>query len=266
MSETTKKQLTIFGRVMLVLAALVSLGFVSHSHNNRICEEVLVKVDDSNNMHFLNKDDVMETLFRKGVQAQGQKVRNVDLASIERTISRIPAVEQAAVYTTVGGKLQIDVVQRTPVVRIFNASGSSFYLDVNGVPMPLSENYTARTLPVTGKLAETPRHTVAQVLENDSLKSASLLDDIHQLAMYIEHDEFLRAQIVQVHVDQNQDFVLIPRVGGQEIMYGRCEDPEKRFNKLKLFYRQGLRKSDRRKYERIDLRFNGQIVCTQKRT
>lgn len=265
MSEKRKKQLGLLGKGMLILAAFITLGFVTHSHNNRVCEEIVINVDVSNNMHFLSKEDVLKVLVNRGVQAQGQIVRDIDLAAVEATILEIPAVEKAAVYTTVGGKLQIDVVQRTPVVRIFNANGSSFYLDVNGVPMPLSMNYTARTLPVTGMLNEQRINSVEEIALNDSLSDASMLDDIHALAMYIEQDAFLKAQVVQVDVNKNKDFVLVPRVGGQDIIFGRTDDLEARFNKLKLFYEKGLRKSDRRKYDRIDLRFDGQIVCTKKR-
>ena len=265
MSEKQKKQLNMASWALLILSAIVTLGFATRSYNSMVCEAIEIDVDISNNMHFLSNADVMQVLLQRGVQAQGKLVKDIDLASVERTILSIPSVEQAAVYTTGSGKLRIEVVQRTPVVRIFNRNGSSFYLDVNGVPMPLSVNYTARTLPVTGVPNNGALYSVSEVNANDSLKQASLLDDIYTLATYIEQDEFLKAQIVQVDVNEKNEFELIPRMGGHKILFGRTDDPAPRFNKLKLFYEKGLRKSDQRKYSVLDLRFEDQIVCTKKR-
>ncbi len=264
MSEIRRKRLNIASWTLLILSAIVALGFATHTQNNMVCDAIEIDVDISNNMHFLSNADIMQVMLEKGVQAQGLVVKDIDLASIEDVILDIPSVEKAAVYTTGSGKLRIDVVQRTPVVRIFNRDGSSFYLDVNGVPMPLSMNYTARALPVTGVPNNGAQYSVDDLNRDDSLKEASLLDDIYVLSNYIEQDEFLKALIVQVNVNEDKEFELTPRVGGQKILFGRTEDPAPRFNKLKLFYEKGLRKSDQRKYSTLDLRFEDQIVCTKK--
>ena len=265
MSERQKQRLGLASWALLIMSAIVTLGFATHSQNSMVCETIEIDVDMSNNMHFLSKEDIMEVLLQQGVQAQGELVKDIDLAVVEQTILDIPSVENAAVYTTGSGKLRIEVVQRTPVVRIFNRDGSSFYLDVNGVPMPLSLNYTARTLPVTGVPNNSALYSVDEIVENDSLKQTFLLDDVFTLASYIEQDEFLKAQIVQINVNDEHEFELIPRVGGHKILFGRTDDPAPRFNKLKLFYERGLRKSDQRKYSTLDLRFEDQIVCTKKR-
>ena len=265
MSDKRKEKLSLLGKGMLILMAFVTLGFATHSHKNRVCEEILINVDISNNMHFVSSDDVLEVLATSGVQAQGQRVGDIDLSAIEKTILNIPSVENAAVYTTVGGKLQIDVVQRTPVVRIFNRSGSSYYLDVNGVPMPLSKSHTARALPFTGVPDNELSSSWSQGRLLKDTIADPLLEDVFILASYIEQDPFLKALIVQVEVNNKNEFILIPRVGDHDILFGRSRGTESRFNKLKIFYDKGLRKSDRRKYDRIDLRFEDQIVCTKKR-
>ena len=60
------------------------------------------------------------------------------------------------------------------------------------------------------------------------------------------------------------EFELVPRVGSQRILLGDGSALEQRFEKLRLFYRDGMPKADWRRYAKIDLRFADQIVCTKR--
>ena len=90
------------------------------------------------------------------------------------------------------------------------------------------------------------------------------LKDLYQLASYITNDSFLKAQIVQIYVKENGDLELVPRVGNQEILFGKATNIKERFDKLMIFYKQGLSKTGWNGYKRINLMYNNQVVCTKK--
>jgi cell division protein FtsQ len=54
-------------------------------------------------------------------------------------------------------------------------------------------------------------------------------------------------------------------VGNHKIIFGKAENIAEKFNKLKLFYTEGLNKSDSwRKYSIINLKYKNLVVCTKK--
>ena len=131
--------------------------------------------------------------------------------------------------------------------------------------MPMSENYTARVLVVTGQLFEPfANGAPVNVLSNDSLRLATRSDDIYAIAKTITKDQFWNALFDQAVVDANGGFELIPRVGAQTIRIGDGADLPRCLNKLMTFYHGGMPQADWRKYSVIDLRFADQIVCTRR--
>jgi cell division protein FtsQ len=161
----------------------------------------------------------------------------------------------------------VSVVQRTPIVRVINADGSGFYIDEEGWTMPTELAHPARVPVVTGALAEPgARNGVMDILNNDSLRSRFLSDDIHRIATFLRSEPFWEALVDQLVVRSDGLFELIPKVGGQRILIGDGTDLEQRFAKLRLFYAKGMPMTDWRRYELIDLRFADQVVCTQRTT
>ena len=62
------------------------------------------------------------------------------------------------------------------------------------------------------------------------------------------------------------DFELVPRIGGQRILLGDGTELAQRFEKLRIFYEQGIPQAGWRNYARIDLRYADQVVCTKRTT
>jgi cell division protein FtsQ len=67
-----------------------------------------------------------------------------------------------------------------------------------------------------------------------------------------------------MHLEENEDIILIPRVGYQQIVFGKPVNVEDKFRKLKLFYEKGISDKGWNNYSYINLKFKNQIVCTKK--
>jgi len=78
----------------------------------------------------------------------------------------------------------------------------------------------------------------------------------------------LQSLIGQIHRKHNGDFVLIPQVGGQKIVFGTAFsdlEVEEKFRKLKVFYKEAIPYEGWNTYEEISLKYNKQIVCKKKK-
>lgn len=266
-SLSRKKVLRISAYVILVVAFLVSLGFAEYGQNVMPCSDVQVTIKDTLGHNFVEAHEIMDLVQNKFGSLKGKPLSSINISLLEKIINTNPFVSDAEVFSTIDGKINIEVKQRTPIVRIVNLKDESFYIDDQGVFMPLSDDYTARVLVANGFVFDTEserRVTVFDGEKRDTAVKISRIDEIFHVADYIYRHEFWNAQIEQIYINVNGDIELIPRVGSQNIVLGNSEELEKKLNKLFLFYHEGLNKTGWNKYKTINLKYEGQVVCTKK--
>lgn len=262
-----KRLLRSAAMVLGAVGAVLALGFVERTTDGTPVSDLSVDVQGAEGVHFIDERAVRNEVMASGTPVMGTPLGELGIRGIEERLRNIPCVAGAEVYHTLEGTLHVDVRQREPVVRVINSDGTSYYIDTDGWTMPMDPDHTARVLVVTGWLNEPGAvNGVRSVYESDSVQRHSRSDDIHRLALFIRRDPLWNALIDQVVVNAEGGFELIPRVGGQRILLGDGTALEQRFEKLRLFYREGMPKAGWRRYSRIDLRFAGQIVCTERNT
>jgi len=227
---------------------------------------ISINVVDEN--AFLTETELLTRLKRNNLVYPNQKMQDVNTTAIEAFIRKMHEVEKVEVYKRLGGVWSVNVKVRQPLARIFNKYGESFYVDVHGVSMATSPNFTARVLVFSGNISDKcDSITVPEIINNASLKSSRNLDEIYRISNYVCNDPFLCAQIGQVHRDQWGSYTLIPLVGDHEIIFGSAEsdkEVEEKMEKLKTFYQEGLPYAGWSKYQSINLKYDNQIVCRKK--
>jgi cell division protein FtsQ len=133
---------------------VISLGFTEKQRTSELCKKILVNILDSNQNHFIDSLDIIQLLKSKNYKITHFPLDDLPLDNIEKDINKLSVVKNAEVYTTIDGYLHIDVVQRTPMVRIINYNYESYYIDEEGILFPLSDKYTARVLIANGNINE----------------------------------------------------------------------------------------------------------------
>ena len=224
--------------------------------------EIIIHV--SGEHAFLTEDELYERLKRKGFFKNVLRHDQLDVDGIERYIRSMSEVKDVKVFTRIGEQWSIDITVLKPIARIFNKYGHSYYLDEDGVVMKTSDLHTARVVVVTGNLADKVTSVpVQEIINNDSLKSIRKLDDVYRISNYVCKDPFLHSLVGQIHLKKNGDFVLVPLVGGQKIIFGSAnsdEEVKEKFDKLKVFYSEAVPYEGWNKYDEISLKYNDQIV------
>jgi len=253
---------------VLVLAyVVVAFGFDAGKQQHLVCNQVEVCILDSSRSAFITPAIVKNLLQKKGINLIGKNFNEIDLSSLENTLNNCPPIENAEAYKTVGGKLVIEVRQRSPILRVIDANNVSYYIDNKGYVMRLSGNYTSRVIIANGYIhCAVPDNGRLSVLDVDnSLKDKHyMLADLFKLAQFIADDDFWNAQIEQVFVNALGDFELIPRVGAHVIVFGDFSNCEEKFSNLMSFYKNGLPAVGWNKYETINLKYKGQVICTKR--
>jgi cell division protein FtsQ len=253
------------GFAVVLIAVLVLAG---RAQEQAVAKKpnIAISVVDENN--FLTEKELLDRLRRNNLMFDGQLMEHLKTDEIEAFIRKMHEVESVEVFRRLGGNWDIRLKIRQPLARVFNTKGESFYIDAKGATMDPSPNFTARVFVFSGNIPDrSDSLTVDDILKNDSLREARLLDDIYRIAKYVAADPFLRAQISQVVRMKSDDFVLIPQVGSHRIIFGSAftdADVKEKMDKLKTFYKEGLPYEGWAKYETINLKFRNQIVCKKK--
>jgi cell division protein FtsQ len=230
----------------------------------------VVKVHVNGENEFITSDEVYDTLFYEGLIWENQARGELDVEKIEAYLREISQVKDVKVFSLLGGNWEIDVETRKPIARIYNKFGGSFYLDSEGVTMEVSRRHAARVLVITGDISDRIESvSVDDIINNDSLKSIRKLDDIYRISSYVCNDPLFRSLIGQIHLKKNGDFVLVPLIGDQKIIFGSAySDNEvmEKFKKLRIFYKEAMPYAGWDTYKEISLKYEDQIVCKKKET
>lgn len=255
---------------IITIAGLASsLAFVSRSERGIVAKSLNINIQNNEENFFLSEHDVRAFFKERNDPLLSSSYENINIPELEKALNSHPAIENAEVSADINGEIKVDILQRTPVLRIINKNGESYYIDSQSKLMPLNQNYSARVIVASGEIMEpfSGRYefSVDQIRKNKSFKELSFLDDLLDVSTYIDRDSSLAPLIHQIYVNKDKEMELFPAIGNHKIIFGDASNISEKFNKLKLFYTQGLSKSDSwTKYSVINLKFKNLVVCTKR--
>ncbi len=234
-------------KYVLVLILLVLLGFLYGFTSKRNQQKKITKVTiefTGNYTHFLTHKMVDKLLIQKQKSLKNQPKSTLNLYGLEAKVLKNPYVEEAVVYVTIDGELKSIIKQRTPILRIV-AKNNSYYVDKQGVYIPLSDSYSARVPLVFGVEKK-----------EDVVKVTELMNVI--LA-----DNFLKKEIVGIQRFNKNEYQFTVRSGNYKIDFGKLDNVALKFKKLRAFYNKAFLDKTIKQYKTINLKFHNQVVCTK---
>ena len=232
---------------LLLLCLLVGLsllyGFSLQRNSQKKIVDISVNFEAGDN-NFLTHNMVNKLLIQNNETVKNKAKSILDLYSLENNILKNPYVEKAAVFYTVKGMLKTVVKQREPIARIVSKN-SSYYIDKQGVKVPLSDVFSARVLLISG------------------VKKDQEIKEILPFVKVILKDDFFKKEIVGIHKSAENEFVFSVRSGDYKIDFGNLEDIEVKFKKLKAFYNTTYKNKTIQNYKTITVKYHNQVVCTK---
>jgi cell division protein FtsQ len=238
------------GFVVLASAAIAKQRSIA-------CKKLHIQVDNDQGILFVDEEDVRKAFTKlNGQQPEGKPIKTLDLAKLEAELEHNPYIAEANLYADIQGDLHVKVSQKEPLLRIINNNGVSFYIDKKGYKMPVSSKFTSRIPVATGFIDPT------QVSEG-KVADSTVLNDLYQLALFIENDPFRSALVEQIYVDERGEFEIIPMIGSHSVLIGRADDLEGKFKRLMIFYKEVLTNVEESQYRTVNVKFKDQIICTK---
>jgi cell division protein FtsQ len=237
------------GISIVVLSLVGYLGFsmytFSTQNTQKICSGLSIRILDENERQFITTKDVEKSLERNKISILKKKISGINTEDIEKAIRKNAVVKKVDCYKSPSGEIKIDIWQREPIMRVMGLY--NYYVDAEGVLIPINPNFTTRVPIITG---------------NVNKKFAT--QELYKFVLFLRNNKFWDAQIEQIQVEPNNDIILIPRVGDQEIILGELNGYEKKLEKLKTFYNNGLNKIGWGDYQSINLKYKNQVVCKKR--
>jgi cell division protein FtsQ len=262
-----KKWLRLILWVGLIAYLVVALGFVADRRMDAVCEKLHIVIRDSSVNQFITKEEILDLVLENQKELLGQKFYKINKGEIEDLVSNHSFVKNSEIYSTIDGRLNIELEQRKPILRIVNGKRESYYIDNEAVIFPLSKNYSSRVLLANGYIFEPFDWFKNRKLKPDELtlnRRSRVIYDLYTLSEYIYNNELWRAQFAQIYVNSKYEFELIPRVGAHVIYFGDISDYQEKFRKLEAMYVHGFSNTGWNQYEIINLKFKNQVVCSKR--
>ena len=249
----------LFVSVWIVIgsATLVLLIAAIRSRNDKTCKGIAIEVNgEKKGKWLLDRNDIINQLTSDGAEKiKGRALHTFDLRRLEEKLEKHIWIRNAELFFDNNENLQVKLVERKPLARLFTISGNSFYIDDEGKRLPLSDKLTLKLPLFTGFPYEK---------NNFSAGDSSLVNGVMSISRYIAADSFWNAQIAQVDIISARNFEMVPTVGNHIIEFGSVEHPEKKFQKLMTFYKQVISKTGINKYARINVQYDQQVIGIRK--
>jgi cell division protein FtsQ len=227
--------------VLLVMVAFL-FAFASLRNSERYISQPIVKFVGENNL-FLTNETVSKLLIQNYGGVKNVPKETLVLNELEKALKSNPMVKNAEVYVSVNATLNAEVEQKTPIARV--SANEPYYIDDEGLVMPLSKHYSARVPLVTG------------YVEKNNLKN------VYKIAQKIKEDEFLKKHVFEIHQDRNKKLYLRLRKCDFMVQLGDEKFLDKKINNLKAFYRKTQKDNTLNSYSKVNLQFENQVICTK---
>jgi cell division protein FtsQ len=245
-------------RELKIIAVLVGL-FALIAFTERMKGEVTVRaiqisLENIHDNHYLDEADVLKLTRINAQNLTGASISNLNFREIERRMEQHAFINDAEVYSDLKGNVMVNVSLRRPIARIVQQDGPDAYIAEDGTIMPVSEKFSSRVLLISGSF-------MPQLLKLNNIHEQEKGRQIMLMVNTIREDDFWSAQIAQLEIDNKTKILLYPQVGDERIEFGKPENLENKFKKLRIFYKQILPRVGWNKYNRINLEYDGQVVA-----
>ncbi len=239
------------------LFLIVLIFFAENIYNNQRCQKITIQLEKLTDGDFVTKASINKSLTNNGDKPiLGTKFNLLNFNRLENNILINKLVKSCQISRTIGGDLIVKVQQQNPIARVVSLSGSSdkfngLYLDSEGNFFPLSPNFTKRVVLVSGKYFIGKHNLHAKA-------------DLNILAFInkIDLDDFWKANITHIVIDDDKNISFLPLIGNFILEYGipLNEEFEQKMKKIEIYYSK-VEPQNSGKYKMVSVKYKNQIVC-----
>src|ERR1700680_5121586 len=121
---------------------IMLMSFIEVKKSEVVC--TAIKIYIPGNQYFIDRQEVDHILLVNNRTLIGRRIENINIQALENKLKANQFIEYAKVYEDMDGFISVEISQRQPILRVMNRFDQDFYVDQNGLKIPLSANFTAR--------------------------------------------------------------------------------------------------------------------------
>lgn len=242
-------------RVAVALAAVASLiAFSERKQGSWVCHNIVIELDNENENHFMDEADILRLVNAGQSTLIGTTIDRINLKYLEEKLKFDRHILDAELFGDLKGNLIVKVELRRPIARIIRDNAPDAYVAEDGTIMSVSEKYTARAVLISGPYA-------GKLIDAGNMYNLEEGTQLMEMMAFINDDRFWKSQVAQMDIDNSGEITIYPQVTGQRIEFGKPDNVEAKFRKLMIFYKEILPSRGWTKYERVNLKYEGQIIA-----
>jgi len=241
--------------ILAMLTIAVLMWFAINTQLDRNLEAIQLNIEKLEGTRNLVSKKVILQSIEDFIGGPIEEIafKNIDIKSLEKALTKDSRVENAEVYVDGQNMLHVEILQRVPIVRVMSETGEDYYLDRMGSRIRTVKNSAVRVPIVTGNISKYNN-------EWRSIKSHEL-HNIVGLANELRKDDFLKALVEQIHIDQKGSITLIPKVGHQKLILGSSNELKEKLQNLKATYKTLVRLKGFEKYDQFNFEITNQVAA-----
>ncbi|MPL77266.1 hypothetical protein SDC9_23119 [bioreactor metagenome] len=253
---------------LFVIVLLIVLIVCSNIYAGKInVSKVNIKVSYGVSDTIVLATNINESLKNEFGDFLKKQRKDIDQKKIESFLMQNPYIEQAQVYQTLKGVLNIEIKQREPIVRIYTLRNKEYYIDKLGKVILIDDNQLTDVVVASGNV-DVNNSNLDKNLDTIDIENKKgfdkTLSNIYYIVQKLASDSILNYQIDQIYVPAKGNYELIPKIGNYIIRIGENKDLEEELIKLRYLYKEAFSRNGWDNYSFVDLRFRHQVVCTKK--
>ena len=237
--------------IVLILAMLAGFGIlhscVGKTDSRKLCESLDIKV--GGNQEFVSEEDIRGLIDKKYGVYIGVQLDSIDLGRIERLMEEQKAVRKCEAWTTRNGVLHVSIEQRVPALRFSNGS-NGFYIDREGVTIPLHPTYTAPVPVIEGAVPDM----------NDE-SSAAWAAGVLEMTDYIASSKTWKDRVEKISVGKGADLEIRLDGTGERFILGTPDGIGDKFDRIGKYFACIVPAKGEGYYKSVNLKYNHQIIC-----
>ena len=235
-----------------VAGCLIAVTSAARRQEKEKIRGVNLVITNAKQVQFISPESLRQMLFkRRHLNPEEISLGAADINRFEKIARSNPWIEDAEVYVDNRKVLQVRATQRVPVVRLFETTGASYYLDTALQQLPLSLDYTHYTPVVTG----------VPPLKSDSAGN-QMKGMIVSLIKIIDADSFWKHGVEEIAMNPAGEFEIIPVLGTHRILLGDTSKMAEKLHNVFLFYKAVMNKVGWDRYTVLDVRYDDQVVAS----
>lgn len=234
----------------VILTALTIAANVARSHSQ--VHGIDVSIRCVGTPQLVDEQVVADSILAALPHLYATRVGDVNRDKVVSTAMHVPFIEEASASVSVSGKVVVKTKQRRPIARVFYGK-RELYMDENGAMFPTSKMAECNVLVASGEFTEP--------LVIDSLNSQ--MQALLEVAKFLDLNKNYSILIDQLYIESDGNIMMVSKLGDNTIELGDASNLNEKFSNLWTFYRKGMPRAGWNTYNKISLKYNGQVVCTK---